>query len=126
MGCACGKNQTRPDVLADAKQRNLDPKSAKGVGLFRVPAPDVGILEWKVVSVEGIPYEECIKRGDNCEAYQWIPLGFVYNYQDDKGVKQTVTINSSKDIPRVQCSLYSCGPGVFCPLGCFCPGSTCN
>jgi hypothetical protein len=106
--------QEEPDACRcpkGAAQRDLDPKTAKRIGLFLVPAPAVGILEWKTVIVENISYEECAKRGENCEAYQWIPHVFVWSYPDKSGKSVTVTISSKSDLPKIPCQNIQ----PFCP-----------
>jgi hypothetical protein len=74
-----GENQTHRDVLkyfADThgKEQNNDwSKTEIGTGLFLVPAPDLGILEYRKVFVENLNYTETIKRGSNCKAFSFVP-----------------------------------------------------
>lgn len=44
-----------------------------GVGLFLLPDPEKGALEFKKIIVEGITYKECIQRGHYCLAFKWVP-----------------------------------------------------
>lgn len=67
------KDQTSKEDLTKLEQCMKDNKEAKGIGVFLVPAPEQGILEYKVVIVEEeITYEECAKRGHNCAAFKWV------------------------------------------------------
>lgn len=78
--CSCSKDQTPREVFEYLKQANAmstqHKEGAKGLGLFLVPDPEAGVLEEKVVTVDGLSYDECAKRGENCLAYKWIPAGF--------------------------------------------------
>lgn len=71
--CNCAKDQTTEkdlDQLAEFLSKGQKPK---GIGVFVVPAPELGILEYKVVICEEeITYEECAKRGHNCESFKWV------------------------------------------------------
>lgn len=116
MSCNCDKNQT-PDQVFDAlKASKTAYRSAAvtGIGIFVVPAPEKGILEWKVVEVSGLSYEECMKRGANCESFQWLPLGLTVQASG-----KSVTINSVVDLaPLRDLCDDSCRGG--CPMGCVC------
>lgn len=110
-GCNCGKDQTPNEVFDHLKSLNATSLSAKesqvGVALFLVPDPESGILEEKVVSVDGISYQECIKRGSNCIAFKWIPSSF----------KAATEVHAAR---ASSCGQW-CGPDrKWCPGLCFC------
>lgn len=46
-----------------------------GIGVYVVPAPEVGPLEFRKVIVDNLSYKECILRGTHCVSFQWIPKG---------------------------------------------------
>lgn len=46
---------------------------AAGTGIFVVPAPDVGPLEFTVKMVPSLTYEECVRRGFHCPVFKFIP-----------------------------------------------------
>jgi hypothetical protein len=116
MSCGCNKNTTSEKVFAALKGAKIDFRSSvvKGIGIFVVPAPEHGVLEWKTVEVDDISYSECKKRGANCESFQWIPKGITTTAGD-----KSVTINSIADLSvlRDYCD-DSCRGG--CPMGCVC------
>ena len=64
MSCKCGtQNQTHPDsikALAAAKKAGT---ATTGTGVFIVPAPDKGIMEFTIIIIEDIEYDECVKIG---------------------------------------------------------------
>lgn len=120
MSCSCNKNTTVKEVfesLVDAGQSTRNP-TMLGIGLFVIPAPENGILEWKVVAVDNILYRECVKRGSNCESFQWIPKGISVKL-NLPGITATI-INNIDDLKKLQdfCSRDSCRGG--CIMGCFC------
>jgi hypothetical protein len=126
--CGCNKDQTHKDVLAFMAKnaQSVYDKSTPmlGVGLFRVPAPENGILEYKTVWADDISYNECVKRGSNCEAFQWIPKGYLVTISGNE-----VGLSSGADflIDPARCTLLSCFWGTFdCPVGCFCSGLRCS
>jgi hypothetical protein len=115
--CGCNKNQTPVSVFESmiAAGANFRSDEVKGIGLFVVPAPERGILEYRSVAVEGISYSECMKRGNNCEAFQWLPLGVKITHE-----QKSFTVNSLQDLEAMQsfdCN-DSCRGG--CPMGCTC------
>jgi hypothetical protein len=124
MACQCGKNQTNPEVLKHCESKGENPETSIGFGLFLVPAPEFGILEWKTVVVEDMSYVECAKRGANCKAFQWIRTGFVVNLSTKDGKKLSLPVSSRADLDalRNNCAAIQpfCGPGVFCVAGCWC------
>lgn len=64
----CQKNQTPKESLS---KRAAD-RTATGTGLFAVAAPERGVLQYRVVMVPGLSYEETVKRGHLCVAFKWI------------------------------------------------------
>lgn len=112
MTCNCQSVDQMPaeveEYLAglDDSQRSLEANTT-GTGMFLVPAPEIGILEERVVLVPELSYEECAKRGTNCEAFKWIPNGFMKFDGIEAKLKK--------------CSRYYCGPNrKWCPWFCFC------
>jgi len=116
MACNCNKNTTSDKVFAALKAAGTNFRSASvtGIGLFVVAAPEKGVLEWKVVEVDGLSYDECMKRGANCESFQWVPKGL-----STQIAGKSVTINSVADLAQLRgyCD-DSCRGG--CPMGCVC------
>lgn len=115
--CECKKNQTHDEVFNFIKENNLNPflNEHSGIGMFMIPAPDEGILEYKIINVADLSYRETVKRGENCKAFQWIPYGISM-----KDENRTVKVNSLKDFEtlKIDCN-DSCRGG--CPMnGCFC------
>ena len=119
MSCSCNKNQTPDSVFTALSKAGLKISSADvlGIGLFVVPAPENGILEWKSVLVEDLTYDECMKRGENCEAFQWIPKGLA---TEVKGKEFTIQCTADVDQLLSYCN-DSCRGG--CPMGCVCFGN---
>ena len=80
MACNCNKNTTSDKIFAALKSAGINFRSSTvtGIGLFVVPDPAKGILEWKVIEVDSLTYEECMKRGASCESLQWVPKGFLH------------------------------------------------
>jgi len=68
MSC-CGKNQT---TTKSAGLLAKDETIVIGTGVFLVPAPEKGVLEYRTVVVENLSPEETIKRGYNCTAFRWV------------------------------------------------------
>ena len=67
MSC-CGRNQTSEKSASLLQAGDI---KILGCGVFLVPAPELGILEFKKIIVENLTAEETIKRGNNCQAYKW-------------------------------------------------------
>jgi hypothetical protein len=71
-------NNSQIHNQTDAKQINADIAAREnnqpllGVGLFLLPEPEKGILEFRKAIVEGITYKECILRGQYCLAFKWV------------------------------------------------------
>jgi hypothetical protein len=109
MSCSCTHNQTDKDsyeVLAKAA-------SSIGHGLFLVPDPEKGVLEYRSVTVAKLTYGECVKRGSNCVAFKWIA------YQ----IYSAENIESA----RAKCSGFCNFAGGRCDFGCICdPGNFCS
>lgn len=116
MCCSSGKNQTNDLVFETIAKAGLNFRSEeiRGVGIFEVPAPEIGILEYKTVHVDGLTYHECMKRGANCNSFQWIALGF--DYETEAGV---LTFSTMREI---QDHVFACNKacGSSCPMGCTC------
>lgn len=105
FGCSCGKkNQTPKDVFTHFTQKTIQ-KDSLGTGLFLVPAPQIGILEVEVVIVQDLTYSECMKRGNMCVAYKWIPTTIMGH--DD--------IVKNRQSESSQCSIYYCEEASDCP-----------
>lgn len=67
----CSKNQTPDEALKMLQGKELN--SVKGTGIFLIPDPEKGVLEWRRVNVAGLTYQDAIKRGENCKALKWVP-----------------------------------------------------
>ena|ERR1700692_3895673 len=107
--CQCeGANQTHRDVFKFfkdkyAKAKNNDwVNNVHGAGLFLVPAPEIGILEYRKVLVENLSYAETIKRGANCKAFSFVPQDLM-----------------TTDQLRAKFCYGAC-PGPDCDNGCIC------
>ncbi len=124
MECECQKNQTHPDVLKEMIAKGENPRTALGFGLFLVPAPELGILEWKTVIVEDISYCECARRAENCQAFLWINKGLIVKYTDKDGQRLELAISTKEDIVGLRqrfcvgfCAPpphFQCGPPGIC------------
>jgi hypothetical protein len=118
MSCKCGtKNRTPDDVFEFVKKRGVKIHDEKnlGIGLFVVPAPEYGVLEYKVVPVADISYKDCLKRGSICESYRWVPKG--YSVTTSEGSREINTIDDIKKLKQFDCSSNPC---PSCPMGCTC------
>lgn len=108
--CSNQKNQTSKEIfefIADKKN-----EETLGIGLFLIPAPEKGILEFKSIAVENITLKETAKRGINCESFKFFPYEFKF---DKEG--ETIVINSIEDIDKLVCR--DC-VGNGCNGYCFC------
>ena len=111
--CGCKKNQTHEDALHFMKERKILNKEL-GIGLFMIPAPELGVLEYRRINVGDLSYPETVKRGENCKAFQWIPYGISMT-----SLNKTSTINSLEDFTSLEFNCDdSCRGG--CPMGCMC------
>lgn len=113
------RNQTPDSAFEFLTTRSLKLEgdgATTGIGTFIVAAPEQGIYEFRSVHVEGISYQECIKRGQNCEAFQWCPTGFTAKIGETEH-----TINTISDLKALAffCSDTGCSPRG-CPMGCVC------
>ena len=62
------QNQTDPGALIQGKPNDL------GTGVFAIPDPtssDYGAT--RKVLVDGLTYQECVKRGLSTVAFKWVP-----------------------------------------------------
>ena len=66
---ASGHDQT-PQEAHDIVSEN---PNATGTGIFVVPAPDVGPLEYTAKMVPGLTYAQCVRRGSHCPGFKFIP-----------------------------------------------------
>jgi hypothetical protein len=111
MACSCGNSNQTPKESIEALRSDL---KGLGTGLFLVAAPEKGILEYQVVMVSDLPYEECVKRGSNCFGFKWIAHSFKTKEQLEK---------SKRDAP---CQAYKCPDNPSeCPDHCVCDGMQC-
>ncbi|WP_152033718.1 hypothetical protein [Bradyrhizobium sp. DOA9] len=63
-----GENQTSEESIDGQKPGD------KGTGIFAVPDPtSPGEGAFKKVVVPGITYPDCVRRGQNCIVYKWLP-----------------------------------------------------
>lgn len=75
--CNCGHKDQTPKESLDKIKTSDNPQEALGTGMFMVPAPELGIMEYRVIVVEKpMTYIEASKRGSTCIAYKWISLNF--------------------------------------------------
>lgn len=109
MACNCAKNQTDEKHLKGIK----DFTKAMGTGLFLVPAPEIGIMENRVVLVEGLSYSECVKRGAGCQAFKWVP---------NSKMKYKELVEKRKECKGIGCPGNNAS--TWCPW-CICGGDMC-
>lgn len=110
MSCGCDlKDQTPQEVFDHLESKGTQrDDNLKGIGMFLLPDPEAGAMEYKVVLVAGLSYGEATKRGMTCEAFKWIP-------DDFKSLKEIEAM-------RRNCRRIWCGPQRrWCPWYCFCP-----
>lgn len=119
--CSCNQvNRTPKATFEFLAAKKLDPLSAQGVGLFLVPAPELGILSERVVSVDGLTLVETAKRGIGCVAYMFLPHGLELD-----GAKGKYVVTNARDLEEnkwpchvLSCSSFpehhSCMPPCFC------------
>jgi hypothetical protein len=122
--CGCKKNQTHPEVLAAAGRNGVDALSIPGFGVFVIPAPEKGILEYKVVVVEDLTYLECVKRGANCPAFKWVNRGFEWT-TTGPGQAVHVVLDSKETLMR-ELEVHCASPCIGfndCPPWCPCVGT---
>ena len=115
-------DQTPQEVIDFIKKKNINvaSKDVSGIGIFFVPAPDIGILEVRTILVENLTHLECSKRGLNCEAFQWIPRGFEVVHPVSKS---KVTFHTSDDLKSfIKGNGCSGSCATRCQVGCYCKG----
>jgi hypothetical protein len=117
--CQCtNKDQTPEGVIKFTKDNNINVFSSynDGIGMFVIPAPEIGIMETKVILVDNLSYTECAKRGATCDSFKWIPKGYSFSHGEEG---KTFVINSVNDIRAIDdlCD-NACTGG--CPMGCHC------
>ncbi|PKV50852.1 hypothetical protein ATE84_2919 [Aquimarina sp. MAR_2010_214] len=106
-----GSNQTSKKVYSFIEKSNQD--QIQGIGLFLIPDPERGILEFKKVAVPNLTFEETIKRGIHCEACKFIPFGYEMTFKE-----KTMIVKSVDDIDLQPCNVFLCSN---CPSDrCFC------
>ena len=109
MACDCQKNQTNEESYKVLSKKH----DAIGTGVFLVPDPEKGILEYKAVTVKSLPYSECFKRGENTTAFMWVAEEL---HSFEEVMKQ-----------RSMCGQFCNAAGLRCPGLCFCgPGNYCR
>lgn len=118
MGCGCKKDQTPSEVWEYLDQSKLsaydETKPLMGIATFLIPAPDVGILESKVVWVDNISRTEAEKRAANCFAFQWAPKGMPISV-NGKATK----VDLIDELMLADCTSKKCSPSG-CSMGCYC------
>ena len=62
-------DRTTPKALEIVSAR----PDAKGIGVFLVPAPHIGPLEYRVTIAPCLTYAQTARRGFNCEAFEFLP-----------------------------------------------------
>lgn len=81
MSCGCNgsfqKNQTSKKVFQALLDKKLDARSEIGAGLFLLPAPEVGPMQYKKVFVHDLSYIDVQLRGIDCLAYRWLPYSYL-------------------------------------------------
>jgi len=117
-GCGGSKDQTPEDAVAVVKaavlNRGIHPQDVAGTGIFLVPAPEVGILEYRTVVVKNTNYDDVRKRGANCIAFKFLPHEFV--------AEAEVTAMFANERERSRRCIDFCNfAGGRCPWGCWCP-----
>ena len=60
---------------ADREMRDI-----RGMAMFIVPVPEVGILETKVVRVGDLDYVDTRKRAETCVGFKWLPCGCTFGH----------------------------------------------
>lgn len=119
--CNCNsKDQTKKEVFDYIESLKLNILAVKdapvGFGLFLVPAPELGVLETKTISVDDLTYKDTVKRGHLCLAFQWVPAGITAKARDGAEIK----IEKPQDLLHIlDCTSSRCSPSG-CPMGCFC------
>jgi hypothetical protein len=101
------ENQTRSEWLKTAVDNIAD---QPGTGVFLVPAPDIGPLEFRKILVPNIGYRETAKRAVGCPAFKWIPSH----------------LGTQEQLVTLSCESISCVSSDDClGLACLCSGGQC-
>lgn len=66
---ASDHDQTPPEALKILSEQ----PQAVGTGIFVVPAPDIGPLEFAAKMVPCLTYAQCVRRGFHCPVFKFIP-----------------------------------------------------
>jgi hypothetical protein len=106
--CKCSKNQTPKEsreILSKFKDA-ADAATVLGTGIFLIPAPEIGTLEYKTINVPNLTYFDCAKRAHNCFAFQWVANDHVSLAEIEK--------------TQASCSGFCNYAGGYCPPGCIC------
>jgi hypothetical protein len=117
--CSKSKNQTSKGIFKFLGQP--DKQESLGIGLFLIPAPEIGIMEYRLVTVEGISYKETVKRGQMCEVFKFFPLGISLHTDEQKS--QFITVNTPDDLKKLYCAHGNYCDGSNCDGICVCVGS---
>ncbi|MCY9398078.1 hypothetical protein [Bacillus inaquosorum] len=122
MGRPIAHNQTQRQHIKNAvekKERSLAPEI--GVAIFVVPDPEKGVDALKGVAVDGIDYEESVRRAEHCLMFKWVPhsVGTLEDYQAAKASPSfhcTGRCYSESDCPHSWCFCGGLGPIYECEL----------
>lgn len=127
--CGCSKNQTHQNIFEALRKqgKRLAADKLLGFGIFLVPAPENGILEYRIVSSkEPISYRECAKRGENCKAFKWFPQDIPLEFEEGTTVVFKDLAEFEQWRAKYNCEDYGCCIGCReCPPVCLCEGSYC-
>jgi hypothetical protein len=104
------QNQTPPNSLTILSEKGL---LLTGTGLFLVPAPEKGILEYKVILVPNLNYHESVKRGSTCHAFKWIPDSLM-TWEELSKKRDTMECRDHLCFPRTD---EDCPPFCMCVWG---------
>lgn len=124
-GCNGGRDQTNEEALDAVHKAGIpfDSNELTGIGYFEVPAPEVGILETRLIVVSGLSYKETTKRGENCIGFKWVPIGIPV----DIGNGHVVAVESPEHLAYLTRQAFpetGCPPckrgNCSCPMGCYC------
>ena len=117
MTCDCGgkKNQTAQAAFKFLADRKVDVRSEMGAGLFLLPDPEAGPLQYKKVLVHDLSFVDVQLRGSNCVAFKWFP----YSWKSKPALAE---LNLRPEI----CYKPSCSSDADCESNgaeCFCVGT---
>jgi len=118
--CNCGKKDQTPKEVIDHVKKSIGKSATQkellkivGTGLFLLPNPKGGVLEYQTVVVPKLDIEDCRKRGGNCLGYKWIPESFM-------SLKEIEHFFESDGRPG-ECFGFCQFSGGGCPPLCWCP-----